>query len=166
MNKVVVQLIGLIAFFFSLIAYHYKRKDKILINMIVSSLFNLVHYFLLGAFSGCITKGIAIFRDLFIIVKDKYKLNSIIFLYIFVAIYIIAGILSYNSIYSILPIIAAIIYVINIWNGNAKVVKKSAFYCYFIWLLYNVCVMSIAGIISNTISIISSFIAIKNFKIE
>ena len=134
--------------------------------MIISNLLNLIHYLLLGALSGCITKVIAISRDIFIIIKDKYKIQSKIFLLIFIAIYILAGISLYTNIYSVFPIIAAIIYIILVWNGNEKLVRKTAFICYFIWLAYNIFVFSVVGIISNIISIISTLIAIYKSKIE
>ena len=67
MTYVVAQVIGFIAFFFSLFAFHRKKKNKILGNMIISNILNLIHYLLLGAYSGCITKVLAIIRDNFII---------------------------------------------------------------------------------------------------
>lgn len=164
---IIAQIIGFVAFLISIIAYHRNKKEKILSNMVLSSSLNLIHYFLLGAYSGCITKVIAICRDTFIIFKDKKKfLYSNIFLYMFILIYIIAGICTYNNILSIFPLIAAIIYIIPIWNGDETTIKKAAFICYFLWLAYNIFVFSISGIISNIISIISTLIAIKNSKLS
>ena len=57
---------------------------------------------------------------------------------------------------------AAIIYIMFIWNGDEVIIKKTAFFCYFLWLIYNIFVLSIAGIVSNIISIISTLIAIIN----
>ena len=163
MNYIIAQSMGIIAFVISLVAYHRDTKEKILGNMVLSSVLNLIHYFMLGAFSGCITKVVAILRDSFVIIKNKNKfLSSNLFLLIFFAIYLMVGILTYTSIWSVFPIIAAVIYIIPIWNGNEITIKKTAFLCYFLWLIYNVCVFSIAGIISNIVSIISTFIAVKN----
>ena len=164
---IVAQIIGLIAFVVSLIAYHKKDKKTILNNMITSNILNLIHYLLLGAFSGCITKLLAIFRDYFIILKEKNKkLSNSVYLIVFILLYIIATIFTYNGILSILPLVAAIIYIIFIWNGNEVIIKKIAFFCYFLWLIYNIFVLSIAGIVSNIISIISTLIAIINIEKE
>ena len=165
MTYVVAQIIGFIAFIFSLIAFHKKKKNKILSNMIISNVLNLIHYLLLGAYSGCITKVLAIIRDNFIILKGKNKkLSSNIYLILFILIYIIAGIFTYNGVLSILPLMAALIYIIFIWNGKELTIKKVAFGTYFLWLIYNIFVLSIPGIISNIVSIISTFIAIINYK--
>ena len=165
--NLVAQIIGHIAFVCSLIAYHRNNKKAILSNMVISNILNLVHYLLLGAFSGCITKLLAIFRDYFIILKEKNnKLSNIFYLIFFIILYIIATIFTYNGIFSILPLVAAIIYIIFIWNGDDIKIKKTAFFCYFLWLIYNILVLSIAGIVSNIISIISIIIAIVNVKKE
>jgi hypothetical protein len=160
---ILAQIIGLIAFVISLIAYHKKDKKNILNNMVISNILNLIHYLLLGAFSGCITKLLAIIRDYFIILKEKNKkLSNSVYLIVFILLYIIATIFTYNGILSILPLVAAIIYIMFIWNGNEVIIKKTAFFCYFLWLIYNIFVLSIAGIVSNIISIISTLIAIIN----
>ena len=167
MIYIVAQIIGFIAFVVSLIAYHKKDKKTILNNMVTSNILNLIHYLLLGAFSGCITKLLAIFRDYFIILKEKNKkLSNSVYLIVFILLYIIATIFTYNGILSILPLVAAIIYIIFIWNGNEVIIKKTAFFCYFLWLIYNIFVLSIAGIVSNIISIISTLIAIINTEKE
>ena len=163
--KVIAQIIGFVALFISLIAYHRKDKKSIMSNLVICNLFKLVHYLLLGAYSGCVTKIIAIIRDGFIIIKEKNtKLSNNVFLLFFIMLYVIAAFFTYDGILSMFPLVAALIYTLFIWNGNELVVKKTAFYCYFIWLVYNIFVFSIPEIIANILGIISTFIAIKNYK--
>lgn len=162
---VISQIAGFIAFILSLIAYHRKKKSKIFQTMMVANVLDIIHYILLGAYSGCITKVIALVRNEIIIIKEKNKkLNNKIVLISLLFIYLVSGVLTYKNIYSILPILAAMIYLNFVWNGNELKVKKCAFYCYFLWLIYNICVFSIAGITSNIVSIISTFIAVYNEK--
>jgi len=162
---VISQIAGFIAFILSLIAYHRKKKSKIFQTMMVANVLDIIHYILLGAYSGCITKVIALVRNEIIIIKEKNKkLNNKIVLISLLFIYLVSGVLTYKNIYSILPILAAMIYLYFVWNGNELKVKKCAFYCYFLWLIYNICVFSIAGITSNIVSIISTFIAVYNEK--
>ena len=160
---IIAQVLGFIAFVISLLAFHKNKKEKILGSMILSNIFDLIHYLLLGAYSGCITKLIAICRNIFVIFKDKNKvLSSNIFLYVFILVYIMSGILTFENIWSIFPIVSALIYVVAIWKGNELTLKKAACFGYFLWLIYNILVLSISGIISNIVSICSLFIAIKN----
>ena len=157
------QIAGFIAFILSLIAYHQKKKKSIFQTMTIANILDIIHYILLGAYSGCITKVIALIRNEIIIVKEQNKkFNNKIVLFVLFVIYLVAGILTYTNIYSILPILAAMIYLYFVWNGNELKVKRVAFYCYFLWLIYNICVLSIAGITSSIVSIISTFIAVYN----
>lgn len=159
------QIFGLVAFVISLIAYHRNKKEKIFKTMIISNILNILHYFLLGAYSGFFTKVIALIRDEIIVLKEKHKwLNSKVVLLLLYIVYLALGILTYKNIYSLFPILAAVIYLYFVWNGNELKVKKVAFFCYFLWLAYNICVFSIAGIISKSISIISTFIAVNKQK--
>lgn len=161
----VAQIIGMIAFLVSIMSYHRKNKQGILSSVVLSNILNLIHYLLLQAYSGCITKVLAIFRDSFILIKDKnQKLTKIWFLLIFILLYLIALIFTYDGIFSIFPLIAAIIYMIVEWNGNELAIKKIAFICYFLWLGYNIFVFSIVGVVSNVVAIISTLIALINEK--
>lgn len=159
------QIVGFVAFVISLIAYHKKKKEKIFKTMIFSNLLDITHYLLLGAYSGCLTKVIALVRNEVIVLKEKKeKLNNRMILTTFFILYLISGFITFKNIYSILPILAAMIYLYFVWNGDELKVKKVAFYCYFLWLIYNICVFSIAGITSNCVAIISTFIAMYNEK--
>lgn len=159
------QIAAFIALIITLISYHLKHKKKIFKIMCLSNIFNIIHYLCLGAYSGCITKIIALARNLFIVKKENNKkLDKLIYLILFIGVYIISGILTYSNLYSLLPLISATIFMIVTWNGKELQIKRIAFYCYFLWLLYNILIFSIVGIIANTISLISTFIAYQNYK--
>ena len=132
--KIIAQIIGLLAFFFSLFAYHKNQKKKILKNMILSNALKLIHYLLLGAHSGLLTKILSIIRDVFIIEKEKHKtLDSNLFLILFIIFYLIIAVISYQDILTLFPIIAAMIYLVPIWNGSTKTLKKTALFTYVLW---------------------------------
>ena len=159
------QIAAFIVLIITLISYHLKHKKKIFKIMCLSNIFNIIHYLCLGAYSGCITKTIALARNLFIVKKENNKkLDKLIYLILFIGVYIISGVLTYNNLYSLLPLISATIFMIVTWNGKELQIKRIAFYCYFLWLLYNILIFSIVGIIANTISLISTFIAYQNYK--
>ena len=79
------QIVMFIAFILSLVAYHLKTKKSIFEIKCVENIFNIMHYLFLGAYSGCMTKVIALSRDIVILEKEKYKcLNKRVFLVIFI----------------------------------------------------------------------------------
>lgn len=162
------QILETIAFIIVLIGYHLKTKKNIFKTMCIANVFNIAHYLLLNAYSGFITKVMALIRNLFIIEKEKdKKYNNYIFLSLFIICYILLGIITYKNIYSILPFTAAIIYLTACWNGDELRVKKYAYYCYYLWLIYDICIHSIAASISTLILLISTGIAYyKRKKVE
>ena len=118
----------------------------------------------LQAYTGCITIIISIIRN--IIALKKRDKNENIILAIFIILYIVMGIITYNSIFSILPIIASIIYVIGIWNGNENIIRKTGLINMYLWLIYSISTFAVAGAIQNIILIISTHIAIRNNREE
>lgn len=162
---VISQIVGFVAFIISLIAYHLNSKKKILNIMRLSNTLTLIHYVLLGAYSGTISKILGLIRDTLVLKKDKYKfLNSNLFLIFFITIYVFFAVLTYKSFFSILPLISAIIYLVVIWNGNDFDVKKAAFIGNILWLIYNIYVFTIVGIISSIIAIISTYLAMLEYR--
>ena len=161
---IISQVLAFVSFVLGILAYHASKKEKIMLTVVAANILNLIHYFLLGATTGYITKIIAILRDFFIVLKDKKHRNSDIVLIIFVVIYVTMAIFTYENLYSLLPLAAALIYTITVRNWNEWIVKKWAFFCYFLRLIYNIIVGSIVAVITTTISIISTLFAIINYS--
>lgn len=159
------QLLELLALGTTLLSYHLKTKQKIFQGMCIANILDITHYLFLGAYSGCLTKVVAFIRNLFIVFKEKHsKLNHVFFLFLFLICYVVLCILTYQNYFSLLPFLAAMIYMIVVWDGNELQVKRVAFFCYFLWLVYNISVYSIVGVLSNIISLISTYIAWKNWE--
>ena len=80
------------------------------------------------------------------------------------AFYIISGIFSFNSWYSLLPTAAASIYTIAIYRVDVSKIRKYALLGSILWLLYDVCVFSIVGIVAESIFIVDDLAAIYRFR--
>lgn len=162
---IISQIIETIALIVTLGSYHLKKKEKIFKGMCIANILEMLHYLLLGAWSGFAIKVIALIRNIFIIEKEyNRKLRKVFFLYLFIGIYIVIGVLTFKNIFSLLPMAAAVIYMIVVWDGDELQVKKISFLCYFLWLAYNICILSVMGIVSNIVALISTYIAYKNMK--
>lgn len=159
---IISQIFAFSALVVSLLAFHRKKKEDLLKTSLVGNVLNIIHYLLLGAYNGCFTKVLAFLRNSFVIYKDKKKIKSKVYLIVFLVLYILVSVYTYKNIYSILPSISAIIYLIALWYGDELIIKRVGCFGYFLWLLYNIFVFSVVGIISNIVSIISTFIAAYN----
>lgn len=159
------QVVELFVLIISLYSYHLKTKKSIFKCMCVANVLDIIHYFFLNASSGVLTKFIALIRNVFILKKeDNEILKSNVFLVLFVITYVVFAFISFKGIYSLLPFISAIIYMCVVWNGNELQIKRIAFFCYFFWLVYNVSIYSIVGIVSSIVGLISTYIAYIRFR--
>lgn len=161
----IIQLIGFLAFVFLFISYFVKNKDNILLFQFISYIIFSFHYLLLGAFTGaameigCAGSSILSFEK----VKNK-KLYTIIF----IILYLIIGIFTYDAIYSIIPIISNIIMVYALFYGDEFKVRLAGVINSIGWMLYSFFVHSYSTFICNIILLIyiilCMFIRRKNEK--
>ena len=163
---IIANAIGFVSFVISLIAFHKKDKKNIFKNTMISNLLSLIQYIVLNANSGIATKIIAIIRDLSIMKQEKYNfLKTKKMLSIFVIIYLVLMIITYQGILSVFSLLAALIYTVFCWNGNVNTVRYIGIFTNVLWLIYNIYVKSYIGAFSNLISIFSTSIAIYYNKI-
>ncbi len=148
------QILGFIYALFLILSNFGEKRTKILVLQTISFLFKAMHYLLLGGLSGFVTSIISSIRN---IVFCKYK--SKILTIIFIIIYIIVTIFTYNKIYSIIPAFATVFYTIII-NKGTYCIKLGIFITAFSWLVYNICIFSISGIIIQIVIIIVNIISI------
>ena len=164
---IIANAIGFVSFVISLIAFHKKDKKNIFKNTMISNSLSLIQYIVLNAYSGIATKIIAILRDLSIMKQEKYNfLKTKKMLSVFVIIYLVLMIITYQGILSVFSLLAALIYTVFCWNGNVNTVRYIGIFTNVLWLIYNIYVKSYIGAFSNLISIFSTSIAIYNNKIR
>lgn len=151
MKFILIQIIGVAAWLFLALSYYRKNTNKILVFQIIGTILYCLHYFLLGAYSG-------VFICLFEVLFDYgyYKTDKDNFIYLAsVPIRILGGILTYNVIYDILPILASLIDGYTLTKKKKKVVI-GAVISYTLWVIYDICVMSISGAFTDGIIVLSN----------
>ena len=57
------QIIGLISWGLLVYSYYKKNIDDILLIQVIGGIFEIIHYFLLGAFSGLVVVILELIRD-------------------------------------------------------------------------------------------------------
>ena len=156
-----IQLIGLLAFCILVLSFYKKKESMILTYQITANFAYSVHYFLLGGIAGALTSFIGIFRNILFI---KLKNNKVILGSIFILLYLIITIIFYEDFYSIFPMIANSSYLISMINGSRKSLLIGGILNSSFWLLYSIFVSSYAGMVTESIIIISNSIHLINIK--
>lgn len=127
------QSIGFIAFILWMIAFLNKNDYKTKFIHWISLIFLVIHYFIIWLYTWLICDLIGWFRNFSSI---KYKWNNKIFI-LFITIYIISWFLSYDNIFSTLPIISWIL--ATIWFFYLEWVKMRLVLLItpILWLFYD-----------------------------
>ena len=157
------QLIGIIGLILLILSFQKNNKKNLLKYQIISSLFFAIQYILLKAYSGFFMYITMCIRN---IIFSKYEDNvPKKYIIIIVTIMMSLSLLSYNELISLLPCIGSIIYTISLANSNLKTIRIVNTITCILYLIYDIKVLAIAGIISTTIELISTLISLCKYDL-
>jgi len=120
-----------------------KRHKTILISNTVANGFFIIGFFLLNAYSGMAAVIIAMIRNLLSMVK---KINEKAIMWLSIIALGIAGVYTYNGIFSTFILIATMLYSYSICQTNVRTYKILNIFVSLLRLTYNIFVFSIIGI--------------------
>ena len=165
---IISQILTLILYSFLGISYLQKNRNKVLILNIIVDVLHIVAMCLLKGYSGAAMGLVSLYRDIFLLIysrKKNSKNRDIFILITSVILIIIFSFVTYNGIFSMLSIVATLITTFAIWQKNVKYYKFFGIISSLLWILYNVFVFSVVGIVLESIILIFSIIGyIKEIK--
>lgn len=163
--NVVALFFGVIALVLYIVTLISSNKKRILIFLILANIFYGLQYLMLNAYSGVYVCLIAILRAfVFLKYEQANKKVDIFPVVVFVGLTIFSGVLSYNGIVSVLPIIGTCIYTIYLSGEDIKKFKYACITSSSCWVIYNIFVNAYASIISSTLEIIIGVYSLTKLK--
>lgn len=167
MNTIILaQVFGLLGALSMLLSSWQKTRKKALSFLVLDCIFYCLQYILLGAFSGALANIVGLIRTLVFRRKNDHKiLQTKSVLYIIIVIYILTGILTYDGINSIFPIVTSILYSITLWQDDIRKIRIGNAVMIFGWFIYNITVGAYLGAVIEGILLISSLMAIIKLDI-
>ena len=161
----IAQGIGVIALIIAILSFQQNEQKKIVTMQMISSVFFCVHFCMLGATLGGILNGIGIFRAAVFRNRDKAWASKKIWFFLFCALFIAAGLLSWAGPVSLLPIFAMILTTIAFWIKNPRTVRFVSAPSSPLWFAYNFIYHSYPGMLTELFVFSSILIAIFRFDI-
>lgn len=171
MLKTISQIIGFGGAGLNFLSFQQSKRRNIIGVQIGAALLFIVHYILLAidgdgeAFSGAALNFIGLLRSIVFINNDKKWAKSPVWLVVFVIISTVAAILTWEEWYSFLPSAAMILTTVSYWMKNETKIRLITFPSSPCWLVYNIIVGSVAGIVTECIVMTSLIIAIVRYDI-
>lgn len=161
----IAQLIGTISLILLILSFQKNDKKTLLKYQIISSLCSSIQYVLLNAISGFFMNITMCIRN---IIFSRYKNDDIpkIYLIIVIIIMLALSMLSYNGPISLLPCIGSLIYTVALAKYSLKVTRITNSITCVLYIIYNIKVLAIAGIIAASVELTSTLYAIYKFDIK
>lgn len=151
LSYVLSQIFAITYYILFAITYYMRNKKSILILGVIGIFMHCISYSLLNAWSAVAMGIVAVLRNIIFIFEEKKEKKNIIILYILFLITIISGIFTYDSIFSVFPVIATILYTYSIWQKDIRKYKLIGFITGILFVIYNIYVQSIFGIVAESI---------------
>ena len=113
------------------------------------------HYFLIGAWSGAALNILAMARETVFFNKDKKWASSRFWMYLFAALTLLSGILTWEGPSSLLPAVGSVCAVISFWCTRPIHIRLLAIPAQGLWTIYNIIHRSLTGGISSGLQLVS-----------
>ncbi len=145
--------------------YFAKHRKLVVILDTISMAAGIVAYILLGADLGLAMSVVILLANFYYLYDEgrrgkNHKLKLRDYAFLTLVLMVIAGlaIWTYDGPLSLLSVAATVLYEISIWQNNTKVYKILGIPVALCWMLYNVFVFSVAGIVSEGIIFLAAVI--------
>ncbi len=162
------QLFGALGVLSAITSYNLKKKNEILISLIIANAMYGIQYFLLNAWSGVLCSIVGILRSVvYYYYEKRSKKKPLSILIIFLAILIGVEIFVYQDWYSVLPVIGTIGFTWTLWLTNTKHFRKAALLDPIMYFAYDLHVKAYAdlpGVVMEFIGALIGYVRLDILK--
>lgn len=149
MYQFVTQAIGFVATGLEIGSFQCKSSRKLIYVQLGGNIAFLIHMLMLGGYSGCISLLISCIRN-FIFASSRSWAYWKGWPWVLVAANIMGAVLTWESVFSILPCIGVVAVTLSCWTRNGKKIRiASACISSPSWLLYDIYTGSYSGIVTE-----------------
>ena len=163
MYQILTQAIGFVATGLQIGSFQCKRSRKLSFMQLCGNTAFLLHMFMLGAYSGCVSLLISVIRN-FILTSRRPWAYWKGWPWLLVAANLVGAALTWESIFSVLPCIAVVSLTIAGWSRNGKKIRIANL-CVASpsWLIYEFDTGSYSGIVTELFTLGSVGISVLRY---
>lgn len=164
---IIAQIVGILAVVSFLLSYQFKkRKHIIFVNALSSGLY-VLQYILLGALEGAAIDILSAVATVVASNKDKsFILKRLKLVVILLNLsFLVAGLMLYKNIFSLFPIMGAMMQTGAFWLSEEKKIRRMSFFGAPFWLVYNAVSKAYGSALGSILCMISIGLAIYRYDI-
>ena len=151
----VAQIIGAVGIVFSLLSFQLANRRQIMLFQMLASLLFSLQLFLVGAITGGCLDLISFVRTLIFSNNTKQWAKSKMWLYGFIVLMILTGIITWKDGWSILPIIGSVLSTVALWMTKEKHIRLISLTVGPCWLIYNLVKGAYTGALNEVFAMTS-----------
>ncbi|MBQ9859932.1 MAG: YgjV family protein [Clostridia bacterium] len=162
MQEIIGQMFGILAMVFSILTWQMNSHKKMMVMQIICASTFVVHYVLLGAYTGAVVNGVAVVRNIIFYHREKKIFSGVGWVILFAALMAVCGAVSgYREGWiSLFMIVGMVINTLSLSCTNPQLVRKIILCSSPLMLVYNILTISIGGIINESLSMCSAVSAL------
>lgn len=145
------------------LTYHAKNRKTVLSISFLSLVTNGIAYIFLEAYTGLAMCIVALIRNIIFLIDEKKNgkneqitKKDILILIVLYLISIVSAIFTYDGFLSLLSVFATMLYTFSVWQKKTIIYKVLGIPIGILWILYNIYIMSVFGIILESVLLICS----------
>ena len=161
--KMAGQVISIIAMALNISSFQCKRNRNLFIVMGFGSLLFSVSFVMIGAYPSAVYNIINLIATCLVVKKSFQTKKCFILISI---LYIIGAIFTYDSLWSIVPMIAQILATYGMWFGDGAFIRKLRLFIVSpVWLINNTgFAFNIGGIICEVFMMVSAIVSFIRYR--
>ncbi len=164
--NIAIELLGLGGIITSVMSLQYKEHGKLMFLRAVNEFLFSLQYFLLKAYNGMAMNIVGFIRDIVFKEMVKKGKNTIKARISFSAVFVVAGILTFDGFKTVVSTAAKVISSCLYGSSNTKVTRIGVVFTSACWIFYNLAVRSYAGAFCDALTLVSALIGIYRLDIK
>ena len=160
------QIFGIFALITLAFSFRKNKKDNLLKFQIYSNSFCALQYLCLGrqAYTGVLLHFMCLVRNSIYYKYDNHNVPFKWFI-ICVGLMIFMSLISYENIFSLIPMIGIVLNSYGLWQSKLSISRKCEAIAAIMLVVYNIVVSAWGGVLANGFEFVMTIIAIIRFDI-
>lgn len=159
------QILGFIGMAFIMIGMQQRKYGLIVFCENVNNLLCAIHYILLGGYTGMCICLASCFTNMVYWYRNKKGKSNFIYQVVFGILFVLLSLLSWHSIFSVFILIAKLVSSVSLGINNPRIIRLLKLISFPCWLVYDIHMGSLSGIVGDLMSIGSVVIGIIRLDI-
>lgn len=162
---IIVQGIGFVAVAAFILSYQIKSNRGLFLLQLLGSALFCIQFFLLNAFSGCLSLAVNILRNALMMKYNDWKwVRWKGYPFVIAALFTLILFFTWDGAVSLLAFLASVSSTFVYWTNSPRNIRLVNLVCASpCWMIYDISVHSWGGLLSETITLISILVSIFRF---